>query len=75
MNQLFTALPAGAFKEQAKATLKQDIIDAITAEIAKGNANINSHQAAADTAELQITQEIIAPLQADQANVNDTTLP
>ena len=75
LNQLFTNLPAGAFKNTAKAALKQDLLDAVQAQLDTAAANIQDVHNRADAAEASVVSDIVAPITADQTNVTDTTLP
>lgn len=88
MNSLFSTLPAGAFKDTVKATLKQDLLDALTAQIGAANTEIehlNAEQisavskagaAAAELAVLIAEQQdaVIPPIEELQTDVGDTDL-
>ena len=74
MNQLYTNLPAGAFKDTVKVTLKQDITDVLSARVTAGNDNIQNLQDSVVARTAQVTTEVIEPTQAQQSEVDDTNL-
>jgi len=74
LDQLFTNLEPGAFKTSAKATLKQDLNDAIQAQIDAAQAILDTAQAGVDAQETEMTDTVITPLTDEQTNVGDTDL-
>ena len=75
LDQLFTNLPAGAFKDQARATLMQDLLDAVSVQLGLANTRIQSFQDRATANGESITELVITPLLEQQQNINETTLP
>lgn len=74
MNQLYSNLTPGLFKDTAEDRLRQDVRDALDAQIAAAEARIESAHDEASHMEATIRAQDIGPLQEERASVEEAEL-